>query len=104
MNTGLRITRAAVYCDGRLVARLLWSGRCLKVENLRGKGLGRLLPAGYTDGRPDDGSGTYDLWTAKHPHVHVPSDEIVALSVAMDRGIALAVEGALASTRLQDGL
>jgi hypothetical protein len=101
VTTRLVIRQAAVYCDGRLVARLLWSGRCLKVENTRGRGLGRLLPAGYTEGRPDDGSGIYDLWTAKHPHVHVPSDEIVAPSVTRDRGIALALEGVLASARLR---
>jgi hypothetical protein len=104
VSTGVVITRAAVYRDGRLVARLLWSGRMLKVENLRGRGLGRLLPAGYTQGRPDDGSGLYDLWTAKHPHVHVPSDRILAGSRTMEDCIALAVEGALASTRLQEDI
>lgn len=94
VTASLRITRAAVYADGRLVARLLWSGRMLKVEDLRGKALGRLLPAGYTDGRPDDGSGLYDIWTAKHPHVHVPSDTIVASALSRDDCIARIIEGA----------
>jgi hypothetical protein len=88
VTASLRITRAAVYSDGRLVARLLWSGRMVKVENLRGKGLGRLLPAGYADGRPDDGSGLYDVWTAKHPHVPTPSDTITATDLSLAECVA----------------
>lgn len=94
MSAALVITRAAVLRDGRPVARLLWSGRCLKVENTGGRGLGRLLPAGYHEGRPDDGSGLYDLWTAKHPHVHVPSDTIIGSGLTLEACIALLVEGA----------
>jgi hypothetical protein len=78
-----------VLRDRRPVGRLLWSGRCLKVENLRGRGLGRLLPAGYTQGRPDDGSGLYDAWTAKHPHVHTPSDTIIGDGLTLTEGVAL---------------
>ena len=89
----IRITRAAVYADGFQVARLLWSGRMVKIEDLRGRGVARLLPAGYAEGRPDDGSGLYDLWTAKHPHVHTPSDEIVAEALTLERCIAMAIGG-----------
>jgi len=88
----LVITGTAVQWDGHPVARLLWSGRCLKVENLRGRGLGRLIPAGYTEGRPDDGSGLYDAWTAKHPHVHTPSDTVIARDKRLAEGIALIIK------------
>jgi hypothetical protein len=88
----LTITGSSVSLDGRPVARLLWSGRCLKVENTRGRGLGRLLPAGYTEGRPDDGSRLYDAWTAKHPHVHTPSDTIIASDLTLPEGIAIIVK------------
>jgi hypothetical protein len=91
--TALVITQAAVYADGRLAARVLWSGRMMKVESLRGRGLGRLLPAGFTEGCPDDGSGLYDLWTAKHPHVPVPSDQVIAESLPLKDCVALLIEG-----------
>lgn len=93
-------SRAAVYAGRRPVAWLLWSGRCLKVEDTRGRALGRLLPAGYLEGRPDDGSGLYDVWTAKHPLVHTPSDQVVARDRTVEEAVALLVEGALSGTRL----
>lgn len=93
MTPTLEITRAAVYLDGRPVGRLLWSGRTAKFENLRGRGLGRLLPAGYAQGLPDDGSGLYDLYTAKHPHVHTPSDVIVEKNVTLEKAAVLLLEG-----------
>jgi hypothetical protein len=93
MSAELTITEAAVYADGRLAARVLWSGRMMKVESLRGRGLGRLLPAGYHEGRPDNGSGLYDLWTAKHPHVPVPSDRVIAESLPLRDCVALLIEG-----------
>lgn len=91
----LVLTQSAVLRDGRQAGRLLWSGRCLKVENLRGRGLGRLLPAGYTQGRPDDGSGLYDAWTAKHPHVHTPSDTIIGDGLTLAEGVALILKGSM---------
>jgi hypothetical protein len=97
--TTLVITQAAVYADGRLAARVLWSGRMMKIESLRGKGLGRLLPAGFTEGRPDDGRGLYDLWTALHPHVPVPSDRIIAESLPLEECVTLLIEGAAMAAR-----
>lgn len=100
MNSTLRITRAVVYADGRPAARILYSGRMIKLESMRGSGLGRLLPAGFTQGLPDDGSGRYDLWTCKHPHVHVPSDVIVAENLTLEDAVARLMEGALSGVRL----
>jgi hypothetical protein len=91
----LVLTQSAVLRGGRQVGRLLWSGRCLKVESLRGRGLGRLLPSGYTLGRPDDGSGLYDAWTAKHPHVHTPSDTIIGDGLELAEGVALILKGSM---------
>lgn len=94
MTSTLVVTQAAVRVDGRRVARLLWSGRCVKVEGLGAKGLGRLLPAGCLEGRPDDGRGLYDVYTAKHPLVHTPSDEPLGRDLTLSEGIALIIGGA----------
>jgi hypothetical protein len=87
--TTLTLTRAAVFEDGRRAAYLRWSGRAVTVMSPRGKALGRLLPVGYATGRPDDGSGLYDAWTAKHPHVHTPSDTIIGDGLELAEGVAL---------------
>ena len=98
--TTLVITEAAVFADGRLAARVLWSGRTMKIENLKGKGIARLLPIGYHQGRPDDGSGLYDLWTALHPHVPTPSDKIIAEGLPLEDCVALLFERAVSGARL----
>lgn len=97
--SNLEVKRAAVYLDGRQVARILYSGRMIKVE-ARGKALGRLLPTGFLDGEPDDGRGRYDLWSAKHPHVPTPSDAIVAEDLTFEEAVARALEGVLSGARL----
>jgi hypothetical protein len=73
----LEVTRASVRRGGRTVAHLTYSGRVITVR-VRGRAVGRLLPAGYLRGEPDDGSGLYDVWTAKHPSVPTPSDRELA--------------------------
>jgi hypothetical protein len=78
----LKVTRASVRRGGRTVAHLTYSGRMITVK-MQGKAIGRLLPAGYTEGRPDDGSGLYDVWTAKHPSVPTPSDRQLASSLTV---------------------
>lgn len=100
--SNLEVKRAAVYLDGRQVARILYSGRMAKVE-VRGKALGRLLPTGFLNGEPDDGRGRYDLWSAKHPHVPTPSDVIVAEDLRFEEAVARALEGVLSGARLPVG-
>jgi hypothetical protein len=72
------VRRTAVLVDGCLRARLTYSGRAVLMTGTNGRRLGRLLPAGYTTGTwtPDSDAGLFEPWTAKHPHVHVPSDVI----------------------------
>lgn len=92
-ETRLTVTRASVRLDGRTAAWLSWSGRLVTVEDLHGKAIGRLLPSGYAQGLPDDGSGLYDLYTAKHPHVHTPSDVIVGGNLTLEQAAALLIGG-----------
>jgi hypothetical protein len=80
----LTVTRATVRRGGRVIAYLAYSGRAITIRMaflelpgksvVRSTALGRLLPVGYTEGKPDDGSGLYDVWTARHPSVWTPSD------------------------------
>jgi hypothetical protein len=82
----LEVTRAVVRCGGRKVADLRYSGRVITVK-AGGRAIGRLLPVGYTAGQPDDGSGMYDVWTAKHPAVPTPSDRELAYGLSMPDAI-----------------
>ena len=72
---GLVVHGSTARRGGRVVARLRWSGKVITViPEGAGKPAGRLVPEGYLGGRPDDGTGRNDAWTAKHPTVHTPSD------------------------------
>ena len=82
----LTVTRAVVRDGGQTVATLRYSGRMITVV-VRGKAVGRLLPVGYTSGRPDDGSGMYDVWTALHPSVPTPSDRELAYGLTVPDGV-----------------
>lgn len=89
------VKRASVYVDGRRVAVLGYCGRAVTVTSAStGRRLGRIMPHGYVTGEPD--GGLFDLWTAKHPQVYVPSDVIVAESVTVDDCVALLMEAELA--------
>lgn len=87
----LEVTRAVVRLGGAKVADLRYSGRVITVV-ARGRALGRLLPVGYTRGRPDDGSGLYDVWTAKHPAVPTPSDRELAYGLSVADGIGFLLD------------
>lgn len=86
----LRITRSRVLLDGERVGTLRYSGKMTTVL-LAGKSVGRLMPAGYTRGVPDDGSGLLELWTAKHPDVPTPSDTIIGSGLTLRDAVALLV-------------
>jgi hypothetical protein len=95
----LVITRAAVREDGRLRAYLSYSGRLAALALVTapdGKRLGRILPAGFTTGEwnPAAPSGLYEPWTAKHPHVQVPSDEITGKPMPWEQCVAYILGGA----------
>jgi hypothetical protein len=85
-DSDLEVTRASVRRGGLIVARLTYSGRMITVR-VRGKAVGRLLPAGYLRGEPDDGSGLYDVWTAKHPAVPTPSDRELACGLTVPAAV-----------------
>ena len=98
--SSLTVTRAAVLRDGRRVALVRHAGPeivILSAES-RPRRLGRILPAGYTDGRTDSG-GRYDLWTAKHPMVHVPSDTVIARNLTLAECAGMALEAATSDRR-----
>jgi hypothetical protein len=82
----IEVTRATVQRGGRKIADLRYSGRVITVE-VSGKAVGRLLPVGYASGQPDDGSGMYDVWTAKHPSVPTPSDRELAYGMTVPDGV-----------------
>jgi len=92
----LTITQASVREDGRLRARLSYSGRLSALALVTapdGRRLGRILPAGFTTGQwdPDDPSGLFEPWTAKHPQVHTPSDEIIAPPMPWEQCVAFII-------------
>jgi hypothetical protein len=93
MTGGLVITEASVRRDGRLVARLRRTGREVTVlsADARPCRLGRILPAGYTEGDP--GGSLFDTWTAKHPMVHTPSDTITARLLTFPEAVAFIIGG-----------
>ena len=87
----LEVTRAVARRGGVKVADLRYSGRVITVV-VQGRPAGRLLPAGYAAGRPDDGSGLYDVWTAKHPSVPTPSDRELASGLTMAGGVSFLLD------------
>jgi hypothetical protein len=98
MRNDLMITGAAVREGGRLRARLTYSGRRAALALVTapdGRRLGRILPAGFTTGQWDPAapSGLFEPWTAKHPHVHVPSDEITGQPMPWEQCVAFIIGG-----------
>lgn len=91
----LRITAASVRQDGQLWARLTYSGRLALVTAPDGRRLGRILPAGFTTGEwdPANPSGLFEPWTAKHPQVHVPSDQITGPPMPWEKCIEFIIAG-----------
>jgi hypothetical protein len=86
----LKVTEAHATVDGRRVASLRHVGRVVTViRRPDGKSIGRLMPHGYDQGAPDDGSGLMDAWTAKHPSVHTPSDIPLGRGLTLTDGVAL---------------
>lgn len=81
----LVITRAEVRAGGRRVAFLRYSGRVITVVLPSGRTAGRLLPVGYMSGDASDSH--FDVWTAKHPAVHTPSDRQQAYGLELDDAI-----------------
>lgn len=97
-NTTLRITGASVREGGQLRARLTYSGRLSALALVTapdGRRLGRILPAGFTTGQwdPEDPSGLFEPWTAKHPQVHTPSDQITGQPMPWDQCVAFIIGG-----------
>jgi hypothetical protein len=88
----LEVTRATVRRGGYIVAYLLYSGRMITVVDPYRRTLGRLLPPGFADGCPDDGSRRYDVWTAKHPAVPTPSDRILASCLPLADAVSFLLE------------
>jgi hypothetical protein len=85
----LVITGSSARRGGQVVARLRWAGKVITVIPAgTGKPAGRLVPQGYLSGRPDDGSGRYDAWTAKHPMVHTPSDRELRAGLPLAEAVA----------------
>lgn len=82
----LTVLGATARRDGQVVARLRYAGKVITVR-AGNQAIGRLIPVGYLRGSLDD-TGNYDVWTAKHPAVHTPSDETLAYGL----GLAEAVE------------
>lgn len=91
----LTVTEAAVFQDRRRVAYLRRSGAGIVVTEatVMPRRLGRIWPAGYLAGQRDSGD-LFDAWTAKHPMVHTPSDEIIAAGRSLADCIAVILEGA----------
>ena len=89
----LEVRGATARRGGQVVARLRWSGKVITVTpSGAGKPAGRLVPEGYLSGRPDDGSGRYDAWTAKHPTVHTPSDRELKTGLSLAEAVALLLD------------
>lgn len=89
----LVVRGATARRGGKVVARLRWSGKVISViPEGAGKPAGRLVPEGYLSGRPDDGSGRYDAWTAKHPMVHTPSDRELKTGLSLAEAVALLLD------------
>jgi hypothetical protein len=85
----LVISGSSARRDCKVVARLRWSGKVITVVPAgAGKPAGRVVPEGYLGGRPDDGSGRYDTWTAKHPLVHTPSDRELRTGLSLAEAVA----------------
>lgn len=76
MSDEYRVTRTAVTCGGRPVARIRYSGRMATVIRPDGRRAGRVMPAGYLRGHVSE-DGLYDAWTARHSMVHTPSDRVL---------------------------
>lgn len=85
----LRVTAAHAELDGRRVATLWHSGKVITVRLPSGKAAGRLMPRGYAQGAPDDGSGLVDAWTALHPDVPTPSDTRLGSGLTPVQAVAL---------------
>jgi hypothetical protein len=84
--SSLRVTRSTVYRDGHRIATLTYAGPVITVTAADGSLLGRLTPVGYTRGQADDGSGHYDVWTARHI-APTPSDTELAYGLALDAAV-----------------
>lgn len=94
----LRVTQAHVLLDGTRVAALRHAGRVITVRLPDGRAIGRLMPRGYDQGAPDDGSGLVDAWTALHPSAPAPGDAPLGRGLTPAEGVALLLSrGALYS-------
>lgn len=89
LTATLRVTSAHAVVDGRRVATLWYAGKVITVKLPTDKAIGRLMPRGYDQGAPDDGSGRMDAWTALHPSVHTPSDTVLGRDLTLTEGVAL---------------
>lgn len=84
----LLVARATVRQGGKVIANLRYAGRQVTVVRADGKAVGRLFPAGYPLGLPD-GTDLVDAWTAKHPSVPTPSDQLLGERLTVEAAVEL---------------
>lgn len=83
----LVVTRAVARRGSRTIARLRYAGKAITVVQPGGKAIGRLLPAGYLRGEVSADTEHFDVYTAKHPAVHTPSDTALACGLTVPGAI-----------------
>lgn len=76
-TTTLTVLGATARHGREIVARMRYSGKVITILTPNGHALGRLIPVGYLKGSLDN-PDSFDVWTARHPAVHTPSDTTLA--------------------------
>jgi hypothetical protein len=82
----LTIHGASARRGREIVARFRFAGKVITVADTSNHALGRLIPVGYLQGSLDD-PDSFDVWTAKHPVVHTPSDTELAYGMTMTEAV-----------------